>query len=164
MVNNELTHWGILGMKWGVRRYQNKDGTLTDAGKKRYDRDTRDLSETKKKRYKEDPDKWVSEDVRSAKRIAEEGANLTRTMGQATGKKSAKQRMDLSKMSEQELRSKINRELLERQYSDLFSPPSKVDKGKAVATSILQGATTALAVTGAALGVIAEIRHISGKG
>ncbi len=35
---NELTHYGILGMKWGVRRYQNKDGTLTSAGKKRYDR------------------------------------------------------------------------------------------------------------------------------
>lgn len=33
---NELTHHGILGMKWGVRRYQNKDGSLTPAGKKRY--------------------------------------------------------------------------------------------------------------------------------
>jgi len=33
---NELEHHGILGMKWGVRRFQNKDGTLTNAGKKRY--------------------------------------------------------------------------------------------------------------------------------
>ena len=31
-----LAHHGILGMKWGIRRYQNKDGTLTEAGKKRY--------------------------------------------------------------------------------------------------------------------------------
>lgn len=31
-----LVHHGIKGMKWGVRRYQNKDGSLTSAGKKRY--------------------------------------------------------------------------------------------------------------------------------
>lgn len=33
--DGELYHWGVKGMKWGVRRYQNKDGTLTDVGKKR---------------------------------------------------------------------------------------------------------------------------------
>lgn len=32
----ELLHYGIKGMKWGVRRFQNKDGTRTAAGKKRY--------------------------------------------------------------------------------------------------------------------------------
>lgn len=31
-----IEHHGILGMKWGIRRYQNPDGTLTEAGKKRY--------------------------------------------------------------------------------------------------------------------------------
>ena len=37
MDNNELYHHGIKGQKWGVRRFQNKDGSLTPAGKKRYD-------------------------------------------------------------------------------------------------------------------------------
>lgn len=31
-----LTHYGVIGMKWGVRKYQNPDGTLTNAGKRRY--------------------------------------------------------------------------------------------------------------------------------
>lgn len=39
IVDDILEHHGILGMKWGVRRYQNKDGSLTQAGKKRYDDD-----------------------------------------------------------------------------------------------------------------------------
>lgn len=33
--DDELYHYGIKGQKWGVRRYQNKDGSLTSAGKKR---------------------------------------------------------------------------------------------------------------------------------
>lgn len=37
--DGELYHWGIKGQKWGQRRYQNKDGSLTAAGKKRYSND-----------------------------------------------------------------------------------------------------------------------------
>lgn len=36
MDNNQIYHWGIKGMKWGIRRYQNTDGSLTPAGKTRY--------------------------------------------------------------------------------------------------------------------------------
>ena len=34
-MKNELYHHGVKGQKWGVRRYQNADGSLTDNGKKR---------------------------------------------------------------------------------------------------------------------------------
>lgn len=37
--NGELYHYGVKGMKWGVHRYQNKDGTLTAAGRKRMYKD-----------------------------------------------------------------------------------------------------------------------------
>lgn len=46
MDNNSLTHHGVVGMKWGVRRYQNKDGTLTAKGKARQEQKN---SETQKR-------------------------------------------------------------------------------------------------------------------
>ena len=45
--NDELKHWGIKGMKWGHRRFQNKDGSLTPAGEKRYDDSEGSDSKTK---------------------------------------------------------------------------------------------------------------------
>ncbi len=52
--DEELCHFGIKGMKWGVRRYENADGTLTPAGKARYAKYTESADhamyrETKKK-------------------------------------------------------------------------------------------------------------------
>lgn len=52
--DTRLEHAGIKGMKWGVRRYQNKDGSLTPEGKKRYDSaDSQKVTAIRKKNISE---------------------------------------------------------------------------------------------------------------
>ena len=46
-MKNELYHYGVSGQKWGVRRYQNGDGSYTSEGKKRYKKSS--SSKSKKK-------------------------------------------------------------------------------------------------------------------
>ena len=71
LITKELYHWGIKGQKWGVRRYQNEDGTLTESGKARYNSD---LTE-------KDPRKMTDEDLRkSSQRIqAEQNYKMLRS-------------------------------------------------------------------------------------
>lgn len=57
--NGELRHHGVKGQRWGIRRYQNKDGSLTPAGRKRADKD---LKKKKGYRNKEDPVKSMSDE------------------------------------------------------------------------------------------------------
>lgn len=54
---NSLQHFGIKGQKWGVRRFQNEDGTLTEEGKKRYmaiNRDTKRIMNQAVDRFNQD--------------------------------------------------------------------------------------------------------------
>ena len=167
MANDYLVHWGVKGMKWGVRRYQNKDGTLTNAGKKRYDRDIRENNAKKKDNRINidgpDPDRWVKEDIDRTRRATNSASDTVRELqkvNNATSRKS-KTRMDLSKMSDQELRNRIQRERLEREYNDMFAP-QKVSKGRQYVTNTLEAAGTVLAIGSSALGIALAIKELKG--
>lgn len=168
-MENELYHYGVLGMKWGVRRYQNRDGSLTAEGKKRYDRDiAENLAKKKDSRIdtsSPDPNRWVREDVERSKRVIDSGSDLIRqakSIERDTSPRSTKKRLNVSNMSDKELRDKINRELLERQYSDIFGEEVKVSRGRQFTRETLEIAGTALAATSSVLGIMLAIKQLKG--
>lgn len=166
MNNRVLMHHGTKGMKWGVRRYQNKDGSLTPAGQKRYERDQRENAGKKKgnKVGQADPNRWVKEDMERTKRLADSSTHMTNELKKINDKAikdTPKVKMDLSEMSDQEMRAQINRALLERQYNDMFAP-QQVSKGREHATKVLETTGSVLAVTSSALGIALAIKELKG--
>lgn len=178
-MQNELCHWGVKGQKWGVRRYQNKDGSLTDAGKKRYyqeaDAGGYKMEGYNGRRYKKgkkgrvetfdaDPDKWVKDDLSKSRRVADEAANMTyrtKKLSDDSIRHKPKVKMDLSHMTDQEMRTQINRAMLERQYNDMFAP-QKSTRGREYASRILETSGNVLAVGASALGIALAIKELRG--
>lgn len=68
--DDELEHYGVKGMKWGIRRYQNADGTLTEAGKKRAHKYVRyDVKQAQRYYTKSEKMRQKLQDVPSNKKL-----------------------------------------------------------------------------------------------
>lgn len=165
---SELYHHGILGMKWGVRRYQNEDGSLTPEGQKRYsidmDQNLRKKKDQRVDTSRPDPDRWAKEDLTRSKKLSEESSTLARKLRDADqGILKSRKKMDLKNMTDKDLRDAINREMLERQYSDMFGS-SQISKGEMFAKNCLTGAASMLGVASSALGIALAIKELKGKG
>lgn len=114
--DEELQHWGIKGQKWGVRKYQNKDGSLTPAGRKRYGSLTDAVGAVKAAHIKAKRKKQLA----AARKVAAEkkAAAEQRAKDIADGKISAR------KMTSEELQKQIDKLNLEKRYKQLMKETS----------------------------------------
>lgn len=113
MSENELYHHGILGMKWGVRRYQHKDGSLTPAGRKKAAKMRNDYTQLTGKNLRRHPES---------------------TKSSSSGDKSKSQNDDLQKKTE-ELRKQreylqTKKDVLSLQSQISAMQPQHVSAGK----------------------------------
>lgn len=169
--------WGsgdrpFQSLKIGTRKYQNKDGSLTPAGEKRYAKEKYKNSLQKQKNQLSEEgvsnvDRWVKDDLEKAQRVIKNGSDTVREIQKIekeTSSKPKKERMDLSNITDQELRQRINRELAERQYNDLFGKETKpaVSKGRQYLRTILDVAGDVLAVGSSAVAIALAIKEFKG--
>lgn len=137
--DGELIHWGIKGMKWGQRRFQNKDGSLTPAGRKRYDSEMEKLKAREKviKNQERTKAKLAKLDAKKAELDAREKAvsdSKDSDKAKTETKTVSKTNSGLSKpksvkdMTDEELAAAINRARMEDTYNQLR--PKQVSAGE----------------------------------
>lgn len=177
MDEHVLRHYGIKGQRWGVRRFQNADGSYTSAGKRRAKQqeekreplNDEELSArvrrlTMEKQYsKLSKEATPQSQLEKTKKVVDSASALVgqaKKLDQDSRSSAKKPRLDLTKMTDKELREQINRELLERQYSDLFAQPATVSRGRQFVSQAIETTGTALAIGGSALSIALTIKGL----
>jgi flagellar motor component MotA len=164
MNNNYLAHYGILGMRWGVRRTPAQLGYVTTrqanknakkAGKDAVKESVRKMNESPKKHT-------LSQYNRTAKKARKEAIKESiekdRELSKSIREAKQKQKSSVKTMSDEELRKVVNRLQMERQYSQLSE--SSVNKGKEYAQKVFKAGTTVAAVTSTALTIYNNVDKI----
>lgn len=126
-MNTYLMHFGIKGQKWGIRRFQNQDGDLTEAGKKRY------LNRITARQEKIGPYAKPTLDKKPTRAERRREEKLSRLSDDERRYRELKKKK-FSEMSNQEINEFNNREQLKQNYKRLN--PSAFAKGVAVVAGI----------------------------
>ena len=165
-MSNYIKHHGIKGQKWGVRRFQNKDGTLTPAGKQKYG-----SKENFEKQYPEDR----KAATKAVKKAADKGADVARSAREIEAERTKKRqskadkalekaaREKARKMSDQELREAVNRLNLEENYTRMVQNRERISVGESTVAKVLNVTLTAMTVTSTALGIATAIQELKRK-
>ena len=161
MSNTELYHHGVKGQRWGIRRYQNKDGSLTTYGKKRYAKELAKLEAEKKRvRQQEQTAKKIKklDDMRKDLDERKKALNPDDTPESAKQQKapSVPKKRKLSELSNEEIQAKIDRMNLENKYKELAQAQidavskKEVSKGRKFTEEVLEKAGKNIATQAAA--------------
>lgn len=149
-MENDLQHHGIKGQRWGVRRFQNSNGSLTPAGKKRYGYDDNKVNSSDVKRLKK-AIKTANKDAKSLRKAGYtkeadtiDGVVKKNTVRLEKAKNyKGEQHNRVKKMSDQELRQKINRIKMENEYKNLTK---ETNKGKKAVQTFIAGASAIMTI------------------
>lgn len=132
---DEMYHHGILGQKWGIRRYQNKDGSLTPAGRKRANKLENEYNKLTGKKLKRDTDKDENNKSDSSKK-----QNIKKAVSQMSDAdlKNRLTRLENEKRLVQLEKERVStgQKLLTKIGNDVVKP-SLIDAGKNTLTAYL---------------------------